>query len=347
MTDAWVLMTALPPTKGHINLIEFANELTDRTNGRTNVIVCTQPDEPFAYERYSAVASTFANNYYVRVYHLHRKLEQNPNAPGFWEMWDDIMLNGYDFQPGDMVVTSEPYGKILASRLGGHFMPYDPQRELYYTKATKIRENPAKYFVDIAPAFQRYLRQTVTVWGAESTGKTTLSKALSYEMNGHWLFEWARPYLETAENVITKESMTDIWHGQAAIQAHGQRMLDKPWVIQDTDLFSTVGYWEQPHWEATLGPVPPGLLNDAIEFRSDLYIITKSNIPFEADPLRYGGDHRESDDKYWLALADKYVLNYRIVTATDPKMRTAQAMDFMMEHFDKKASRITYDRSGL
>lgn len=346
MVDAYVLMTAMPPTKGHLNLIEFANDLATGAFGRTKVLICTQPDEPFAHERWLAVAGHFNRSQDVEVYHLHRTLEQNPDVPGFWETWDDIM-HEYGFEPGDLVVTSEPYGKILAGRLSGHFMPYDPQRELYYTKATDIRNDPAKYFKDIAPEFQPYLRQTVTIFGAESTGKTTLSKALSYEANGHWLFEWARPYLETAENVITKESMTDIWHGQAAIQAHGQRMLDKPWVIQDTDLFSTVGYWEFPHWQDTLGPVPSGLIDDAIRLKSNLYLITKSNIPFEVDPLRYGGDHREGSDEYWIDVAQHYGLNYRIITENSSEARIAQALDFMQEHFDHKASRITYDRKGF
>lgn len=348
MPNAYVLMTALPPTKGHINLIEFAADIAAHEDGKTYVIVCTQPDEPFALERFWSVRDSFQGDPVVKVVHLHRKIEQNPAVPGFWEMWDDIM-HQFGFTAGDFVVTSELYGQTLASRLDGVFMPYDPDRDLYYTKATQIRDDPAKYFHDIAHLFQPHLRQTVTIFGAESTGKTTLSETLSYEANGHWLFEWARPYLTYAGNEITTESMTAIWRGQRAIQAHGQRMLDKPWVIQDTDLFSTVGYWKFPHWQDTLGPVPDGLIKDATTLKSDLYLITKSNIPFEKDPLRYKSDEgvREGSDEYWIDIAEKYGLNYRIITAADRDARTVQALDFMSEHFDKKASRITYDRMGL
>lgn len=344
-TNAFVLMTALPPTKGHLNLIQFAADLVQPLGGIAHVLVCTQPDEPFAIERYRAVRHAFKDNYGVKVHHLHRELEQNSKAPGFWEMWDEIMWS-YGFKPGDFAVTSEPYGKTLADRLDGVFMPYDPNRELYYTKATQIRDNPAKYFHDIAHTFQHNLIQTVTLFGAESTGKTTISNKVSYEANGHWLFEYARPYLETAENVITRESMTAIWRGQAAIQRHGQRMLDKPWVVQDTDLFSTVGYWEFPHWQRELGPVPDGLIKDAIDLKSNLYLIPKSNIPFEKDPLRYGGDVREGSDEYWIDVAKRYALNYRIITEKDPQKRIAQALDYMAIHFDKRAARITYEREA-
>lgn len=347
MTNAFVLMTAMPPTKGHIHLAEFAADLAAAQGGVATIIVCTQPGEPFAGERWYALWNHFRNDRRVVVRKLHRELEQNPEAPGFWDMWVHLM-HGFGFKPGDMCVSSELYGKTLAKLLDGHFMPYDPHRELYYTKATDIRDNPAKYFHDIAITFQPVLRQTVTLFGAESTGKTTLSKELSYKMNGHWLFEWARPYLETVENIITVDSMTDIWHGQLATQRHGQRMTDKPWVVQDTDLFSTVGYWSFPHWQETLGPVPEGLVKDAIDNKSDLYLITKSNIPFEKDPLRYKSDEgvREGSDEYWIGIAEQYGLNYEVITSSHPVDRLYEASAIMENHWKKIAEQIVYDRQG-
>lgn len=353
MPNAYVLMTAMPPTKGHINLMEFASDLVTPLGGKTIVIVCTQPHEPWPSERYLAVVDAAARHsrWYTKgditVLWLNQTLEQNPDAPGFWDMWVKIMRDR-GFKDGDFCVTSEPYGATMAKLLNGVFMPYDPKRELYYTKATAIRENPAKYFADIAPEFQQHIRQTVTFFGAESTGKTTLSEEMSYRLNGHWLFEWARPYLETAENVITVDSMTAIWRGQAAIQKHGQRMLDKPWVVQDTDLFSTVGYWQFPHWQDTLGPVPDGLIKDAIDLKSDLYIITKSNIPFEKDPLRYKSDEgvREGSDEYWIGVAEQYGLNYVVLESASFEARVREAWEVMEEHWDTIASKITYDRMG-
>jgi len=337
-------MTAMPPTKGHFNLMNFASSLDVE---ETHVIVCTQDHEPFTAERYVAVFTAAKRAMgKVKVHWLHRDLPQDPATPGFWELWDDIMTE-YEFEPGDYAVTSEPYGKTLADRLGGIFMPYDPNRELYYTKATNIRENMVEYFHDILPEFQRNLRTTITVFGAESTGKTTLSHLLSEEINGHWVFEYARPYLETATKDINVDSMTAIWKGQTALQIHMARLYDKPFVVQDTDLYSTVGYWEQPHWADTLGPVPEGLVDDAADFKSDLYIITKSNIPFEEDPIRYGGDHRESGDDYWIGIAEKYGLNYIILDEADLDARLAHAAKAANEIAAEKAASIYYDRGGF
>jgi HTH-type transcriptional repressor of NAD biosynthesis genes len=348
MTTAFVLMTAMPPTIGHLHLIQFANELAPRTR----VLVTTQPSEPFANERWWAVreATEYMNRGdfipHVVIEHFHKELEQDPSAPGFWETWDDIMWQ-QGFKSGDIVVSSEPYGQTLADRLGGIFMPYDPNRELYYTKATNIRNDPKKYFADILPEFQRHLVSTVTFFGAESTGKTTLSDEVSRVYNGHWLFEWARPYLETVGNDITVESMTRIWKGQAAIQEHARTWPNKPYIIQDTDLFSTVGYWEQPHWADVLGERPEGLLKDAQAMKSDLYVITQSNIPFERDGLRYGIDKRESPDQYWIDLAEREGLNYIVLKSDSPTGRMAELINPMNELWKSKADALFFDRKGL
>ena len=348
MSKAWILMTAMPPTKGHRNLIRFGASLADEVT----VVVVTQPHEPYASERFLAVTDAAAKMHSrwerigrVHVEWLHRTIEQNPEAPGFWDMWVNIMIE-LGARPGDMYVTSEPYGAIMAEKMQGIFMPYDPQRELYYTKATNIRENMTDYFHDILPEFQRYLRTNVVIFGAESTGKTTLSKELSYSLNGHWIFEWARPYLETVGPDISVESMTAIWQGQRAIQDHAEFMYDKPFAIFDTDLFSTVGYWEQPHWTEALGPVPEQLVKDALDRKADLYLITKSNIPFEQDVIRYGGDRRESPDEFWIDVAKRYGLDYVVLEPSAFEARMIAAEDLALDAAEKKAKSIYYERES-
>lgn len=189
------------------------------------------------------------------------------------------------------------------------------------------------------PEFQSYIRQTVTVFGCESTGKTTLSKNLARKHNGHWIFEYARPLLEKRENVINDDVMTDIWKGQAALQRQTKFWHDKPWVFQDTDLFSTVGYWE--FWKP--GTCPEDLIADALALKSDLYIIPQSNIPFEPDPLRYGGDKRESDDQYWINLCKKYDLNYKVLEGGNFYGRLSDCETILEDHWLKNV-KLSYTR---
>ncbi len=354
---AWTLMTAMPPTRGHENLLQFTSWV--EPNNRSKVIICTQPGEPMVNERVRAVKNAAWKTNGIDVIHMHVEILQDPSSPGFWAMWKAIMTN-YGFRPGDTFVSSETYGAKLAEILDGKFMIFDPGRELHPAKATLVRDGKAP-FDFIMPDFQPNLRTTVTVFGAESTGKTTLSHDLAAVLDGHWVFEWARPYLENLAaghgprqsrlgdlgTDINVDSMTDIWHGQYAAQQLAQTWRGKPFIVQDTDLYSTIGYWEQPHWKKELGPVPGKLLADARNTRSDLYLITKANIPFEVDPLRYGGTKQESPDEFWIGIADKYGLNYRILDSNNHLTRESWGMKYMNEARDAKFAQIAFDRKGF
>jgi HTH-type transcriptional regulator, transcriptional repressor of NAD biosynthesis genes len=346
MAKAFVLLTAMPPTTGHLQLIQFANLIGE---DGVEVIVCTQPHEPLTLERVKALRQAIRHQNLtkrVHVQHFSKTIEQNPKAPGFWKTWRNLML-GFGLTPNDYIVASEPYGQKLAKVTGTKFFPYDVDRSINGAKATPIRNDTLAHFDDILPEFQPYLRTTVTIFGAESTGKTTLSRELANELGGYFLFEYARPYLENTVNEITPRSMNAIWKGQVALQKQAANLLNKPFIVQDTDLFSTVGYWQFPHWQPVIGTCPEGLVQDALQLKSDLYLITKSNIPFEQDPLRYGGDVRESKDQYWIDLCERYKLNYVVLNSSDRHKRLIEAKKEILEFATKKAGRIYYDRHGL
>lgn len=336
----------MPPTTGHLQLLQFANNLAP---DGVVAIVNTQPHEPFPHERVAALQAALTRTGLAErttLIHYDQTIEQDPSAPGFWEMWRE-MMHGFGITPRDIIVASERYGKQLARVTGTQFYPYDIDRVLNPAKATPVRDDPLAHFADIIPEFQPYLRTRVTVFGAESTGKTTLSRQLAQALDATWLFEYARPYLEETTNEITSRSMQAIWQGQRALQQHADAISHSPYIIQDTDLFSTVGYWQFPHWQSTIGDCPVGLVDDAIALKSNLYIVTRSNIPFEADPLRYGGDVREGSDEYWVRICKKYHLPYVILDTADPDERLAQAMKLVEQAARTKANMMSYDRHNL
>lgn len=344
MSNIFVLMTALPPTKGHINLIRFAATF----GAPVTVIVSTQPHEPMGGQRYNAVRNEVLDLSNVQVRWLDETLEQDPEAPGFWDMWRSIMSR-FGMQIGDTIIASETYGARLAKECGGLFMPYDIDRVLEPSKATLVRDWPLEEFSQVCHEFQPNLQMRVTLFGAESTGKTTMAKALAADMNGHFVFEYARPYLENRPDGtvdVTRERMVDIWLGQRALQAHVQDdLFDKPFIFQDTDLFSTVGYWN--FW-TTPEDTPKALVQNALLDRSDLYLITQSNIPYEADPIRYGDGVRESSDQFWIDLCEQYGLNYRVLNHGNHNDRLTEAKKIILDEYENKvASHIRYDRGGF
>lgn len=331
---AWVLVTALPPTKGHKRLIDYAANLSDRVG----VILCTQPSEPFIDERYIALEEAYASHPRVSIIRHNQEIAQFPDADNpapFWKMWRDILIS-YGLIPGDYIVASEMYGKTLAEVTGCTFFPYDINRDMLYTRATYVRNHPREKFTDILPEFQPYVTVTATIFGAESTGKTTLAREVTrgvHGVSGHYLTEWARPYLEATSPEITTKAMTTIWQGQGALQTSANNLVDKPFIIQDTDLFSTVGFWN--NWN---GQTPEQLIRDAVFNKSDLYLICPSNIPFETDPLRYGGTVRETSDQYWVDICEQYGLEYRVLKSKYLGNRIAEAGKILREYYDENIS---------
>lgn len=343
-------MTAMPPTTGHLQLVQFAKNLLP-DGGVVEVILNTQPVEPYPNERYIALTQAIERvglSNCTKVRHYSEMIEQNPEAPGFWGMWKQMLLD-YGIQAGrDIIVASEDYGKTLAELTGTKFFPYDIERQINPSKATKVRDYPFQYFSSILPEFQRYVKTRVTFFGAESTGKTTTSKLVAQRLGAPWLPEYARPYLENTVNEITVDSMEAIWKGQLALQRQGDLLSTKsPYIIQDTDLFSTVGYWKLPHWEEFLFQCPEQLEFDAVLNASDLYVITKSDIPFEKDPLRYGGDVREGSDEYWISVCEEFKLNYVVLESNTVQDRAEEAALFARDTAAVKFVSLAYDRHNL
>lgn len=340
MSKSFVLITAMPPTKGHLQLIQFANNISDTTH----VIVATQPDEPYTLQRYESVRQACAGMKRTFVFHYNKEVNQDPNSIGFWDRWKGI-LYGFGMRPGDYFVASESYGVKLAEVTKTKFIPYDINRDVINIKAKTVRWFPQAFFKYMLPEFQQIIRPTITLFGAESTGKTKLAKRLAKEWDTWYLFEWARPYLETCGNEISVDSMNDIWLGQRALQLQAKSLYDKMAVIQDTDLFSTVGYWNMYTKDHRDFPdTPKELIYDAMGLKSDLYLICPSNIPFEPDPLRYGGEVRESTDQFWINLCEQYNLNYKVLTESYFDDRVYEAGMYIGDLWDKINKSLYYER---
>lgn len=340
MPDAIVLMTALVPTVGHKYLIDYAKNLVG-INGVAHVIVGTMDREPVkGTERYFALAGTYSGNSNVEFHHLHRDLPQDPSEhPDFWTVWRDVVREFVDVKPDDYFVASELYGMDMARVLGCKFMPCNRYRETVPVKGTDVRMDLMDSFDQILPAFQQHIRKTVTVFGAESCGKTTMTRALSKELNGHFVPEWAREYLETVGADVTDERMQTIVHGQAALQRTARAdLFNKPFVFQDTDLFSTLGYYRL--WNGGTDHDVDLCEYLAKQLKSDFYIVMNDGIPFEADPLRYGGDKRESGMQYWIDLLEEFDLPYYAVPLGNQWQQTNAACRAVISMFDNAHAHI-------
>lgn len=341
-----VLMTALVPTLGHAQLIEFASNLSLEA---THVIVGSLAKEPVKGSvRTRAIAEHFLNSDVAAIYFhdLSDELPQEPaEHPDFWSIWRDVVLRFVpDFGANDAIVASETYGRDMATALGGRFIPYDMMRETISIKGDVVRKNIIENFEWIIPEFQRHLVKTITVFGPESCGKTTMSRRLAADLNGWFVPEYARGYLETVGAEITEEKMQDIVIGQTAAQKSAiSHLKNRPFIFQDTDLFSTLGYYRL--WGHGDADQIRNLRNNATRLASDLYIVMNDNIPFEADPLRYGGDKRESGVKLWTDLLGEFGQKYVVAPVGSHEKQAKFLRTYVTEWFEAETKHIwEYER---
>lgn len=309
-TNTIILMTALLPTTGHTDLIKWASLIPDND---VYVLVSARTFEPVpGILRKAALESSLSgvDNVVVKL-HEDDEAPQNPTDHyDFWRWWKTTINNHFPELSGkwDYVVASEPYGQEIAESLNSHFMPYDIKRELNPIKSTKARLNPEENWGQIIDLIRQSYQTCITIFGQESVGKTTLSRILARELSGTWLPEWARPYLETVGPNLNTEVMNRIYKGQTALQTKTFHDASKPFTILDTDLYSTVGYYQIGGYERNYN-----LEAKANELKSDLYFLLPDDVPFEEDILRYGGDIRESTYDFWKELLDNHSLEYQEV----------------------------------
>lgn len=92
----------------------------------------------------------------------------------------------------DEVITSEPGYGPFARALNAEHVIVDAARELVPISGTQIRQDPYAHRGYIDPRVYGDLIQKVVFVGTESTGKTTLARAMAHEYDTWWVHEFGR-----------------------------------------------------------------------------------------------------------------------------------------------------------
>lgn len=335
MSNALVLMTGLPVTMGHKNLIDFALSFA----GSVQVLINSRSFEPIPGNiRYASLVGHYLNNSRVEIIHCDKDdVPQNPTEHSdFWNYWKDLIREYTDNQPGDFVIASELYGLELAKVLECQFIPYDVARQTNPISGTVIRRDPSFSYHELLPEMRRFFQYRVTFFGAESTGKSTCSKntAEVFGMRNRavtYVPEWAREYLEICGPEVTEEKMGVITKGQGAAQRVAWLSGKAPFIIQDTDLLSTIGYYR-----IFMGKETEAVRRAFEASKSDLYVMMPSENPFQEDILRYGGNVRESKDEFWIDLLEEFDCKYVKMPFMSPGDQAKMVYDKVIEEYAKK-----------
>jgi NadR type nicotinamide-nucleotide adenylyltransferase len=131
--------------------------------------------------------------------------------------------------------------------------------------------------------------QRICIIGAESTGKTTLAKALARELHCAWVAEYLRDFCEENKRVPREdeqEFIIDTQEIREEIAASDDKALASGFLVCDTAPLLTAVYSEHVFSDVSL-------YKRAVDWhrRYTLTLLLEPDLPWVADGLQRDGDH--------------------------------------------------------
>ena len=313
MTKGFFLGKFMPPHNGHLFVCEVARQRVDELT----VFLCSHDAEPidghlraaWMRECLKALsgkvdaglsplpegAESAQNKDAPRctVIHMHRDIPQEPkDHPDFWQIWKDAIFEHHP-DPIDFVFGSEDYVLKLAETVNAQPFVVDVARQSVPVSATKIRDNPGQHWDHIPGPVRPHFQKRVTLLGAESAGKSTLTDKLAEHFKTKAIPEYGRDYDAVFKQGVdwTEDDFMMIAKGHVAMAAPLAAQAG-PIVIEDTDLLQTV-VWS----EALLQTPPPALVDRLMKAaRPDLYLLLSPETEWIDDGTRY---HSTPAERQW------------------------------------------------
>jgi len=279
----------MPPHQGHVFLCDFARAYCEHLT----ILVCSLPDDPIP----GSLRHRWMQQLYPEctVASCEELLPQAPaNDSNSWPLWREIVDRYAPARP-DVVFATEADGMQLAAQVGARFVPVDLARTTRTISATDIRRSPMQHWDDLPAVVRPYYAKRVTLFGAESTGKSTLAKALATHYRTVIVPEYGRTHTETFGD-CGAEGLREIVMGHLASVEAAKRQANRV-IIEDTDPVLTA-IWS----DMLLGTRDPWFADYADH--GDLYILTGLDIPWEQDGIRYFAEESERRRFYDLCVAE-------------------------------------------
>lgn len=309
---ALVIGKFYPPHVGHHHLVRSAARIADRV---TVLVMASAAESIPLADRVSWMRESHAADTSVTVTGVRCDAPMDLESDPVWAAQVASMraaVRGVTSIPVDAVVSSEKYGDELAQRFSAVHVSVDPDRIAHPVSGTACRGDLAGSWDAVDAPARAGLTTRIVVVGAESTGTTTVSRALAewYRRSGgvwartRWVPEYGRQATHDKLDALRRErpdaTMDDlVWTGadfadiaarQTAMEERAART-GSPVLICDTDAFATT-VWERRYLGATGG-------NAVAPERDALYLLTDHvGVPFVQDGIR-DGEYLRADMTGW------------------------------------------------
>ena len=270
-----VLGRFLPPHTGHAYVCDFARAYAETVT----VLVSMRPDDAIPGEQRMAWMQTICPGARVLACTNDLPLLTADLAPSAWLGWREAVRAAHP-EPIDVVFASEPWGHRFASVLGARFAPVDIDHATVPADADAVLRDPYGNWNFLPPPVRQHYLRRVTLFGAESTGKTTLARQLAAHFKTVVAFEYGRFYTQAfGQAAAGAEDIRRIVLGHLAGVAAARPLANRV-LIEDTDpvltaIWSDVLTGERAPWFAGYRDYP------------DLYLFCDIDVPWTADGVRY------------------------------------------------------------
>ena len=277
MKTALVVGKFYPPHAGHDYLIEAAKKQAKDVT----VMVAYRPEHKIPGKLRQQWLQQMQPNVNVRLFK--DKLDDNDSTG-----WGKSTIDFLGFTP-DAVFSSEAYGNPYAASMRTKHIEVDKPRKAIPCSATQIRQDPYRMWPYLSPPIKAYFALRICIVGAESTGKTTLAKALAKHYQTDWVPEYGRLYTE--QNIT--DLFTHRWTNKEFVHiAKTQNILEEEaaakcnrLLICDTDAFAT-SIWYERYFNRRSSAID----TLAAGRNYDLYIVPDVKTPFVQDGWRDGNE---------------------------------------------------------
>ncbi len=270
--------TFMPPHAGHVYLAETAQRLVDQLT----ILVCWQPDDP--------IPGPVRLEWMRRLFPAARVLGHDrpaPRAPAdctdCGPIWRAIAAAAHP-EPIDLVFAGGDHGLRLAQEVGGRFVPIGAPGEPRTPGAasgTAIRADPWAHWDALPHLVRPWYARSICLHGPESTGKTTLARALSDHFDTIWVPEYGRLHCETHGLDLTMADLLEIGRVQSAMIAAALPRCNRRLIV-DTDALMTAAWADM-----LFGDVPEALVAAP---KADLYLLLEPDVAWVDDGTRFFGD---------------------------------------------------------
>jgi len=167
----------------------------------------------------------------------------------------------------------------------------------------------------------------VIVTGPESTGKSTLSRALAEHYNTIWVPEYAREYIDTLNRPYNRDDLLTIMTGQLQLENElGKKA--KNIFFCDTSLL-VIKVW----FEHKFGKSHPMISENLKTFYCDHFLLPNIDLPWVFDPQRENPDQRAYFFNIYKRELDQMGTDFTIISGTgDKRLKSAiNAIDYLIE----------------